>query len=71
MYYIGVDVHKKTFNYCVKDASGQVEQEGKVDAMGTGRLDEDSSSAMDHQRVQRFSLPTMPQSWPLGHGEQS
>jgi transposase len=24
MYYIGLDVHKKTISYCVKDASGQV-----------------------------------------------
>src|SRR6266536_2056492 len=29
MYYIGLDVHKKTISYCVKDASGQVQQEGK------------------------------------------
>src|SRR6266487_4345782 len=32
MYYIGLDVHKKTISYCVKDASGQVQQEGKVGA---------------------------------------
>src|SRR5947199_831489 len=32
MYYIGLDVHKKTISYCVKDASGQVNQEGKVGA---------------------------------------
>ncbi len=32
MYYIGLDVHKKTINYCVKDASGRVLQEGKVGA---------------------------------------
>jgi transposase len=31
-YYIGLDVHKKTISYCVKDASGQVHQEGKVGA---------------------------------------
>lgn len=30
MYYIGLDVHKKTISYCVKDASGQVHQEGQV-----------------------------------------
>jgi len=23
MYYIGLDVHKKTISYCVKDASGR------------------------------------------------
>jgi hypothetical protein len=32
MYYIGLDVHKKTISNCVKDASGQVHQEGKVGA---------------------------------------
>ena len=30
MYFIGLDVHKKTISYCVKDAAGQVLQEGKV-----------------------------------------
>jgi transposase len=30
MYYIGLDVHKKTISYCIKDASGQVHREGKV-----------------------------------------
>jgi transposase len=30
MYYIGLDVHKKTISYCVKDVSGQIQQEGKV-----------------------------------------
>jgi hypothetical protein len=32
MYYIGLDVHKKTISYCVKDASGRICQEGKVGA---------------------------------------
>jgi len=30
MYYIGLDVHKKTISYCVKDASGQVHREGTI-----------------------------------------
>jgi transposase len=30
MYYIGLDVHKKTISYCVKDAAGCVQQEGKI-----------------------------------------
>jgi transposase len=30
MYFIGLDVHKKTISYCVKDAAGHVQQEGKV-----------------------------------------
>jgi transposase len=32
MNYIGLDVHKKTISYCVKDASGRIQQEGKVGA---------------------------------------
>jgi transposase len=30
MYYIGLDVHKKTISYCVKDAAGCVQQEGRI-----------------------------------------
>jgi hypothetical protein len=30
VYYIGLDVHKKTISYCVKDVSGQIQQEGNV-----------------------------------------
>ena len=32
MYYIGLDVHKKTISYCIKDASGQVYREGTIGA---------------------------------------
>src|ERR1700745_1515577 len=32
MYFIGLDVHKKTISYCVKDAAGRVHQEGKIGA---------------------------------------
>src|SRR5271163_2021350 len=32
MNYIGLDVHKKTISYCVKDVSGRIQQEGKVGA---------------------------------------
>src|SRR4051812_18206480 len=32
MYYIGLDVHKKTISYCIKDASGHVQGEGKIEA---------------------------------------
>src|SRR5450631_3131591 len=38
MYYIGLDVHKKTISYCVKNTSGQVLQEGKIGAT-RGELD--------------------------------
>ena len=30
MYFIGLDVHKKTISFCVKDAAGRVQQEGKI-----------------------------------------
>jgi hypothetical protein len=30
MYYIGLDVHKKTISYCVKDGSGRIHAEGKI-----------------------------------------
>ncbi len=32
MYYIGLDVHKKTISYCVKDGSGQIHAEGAISA---------------------------------------
>jgi transposase len=35
MYYIGLDVHKKTISYCVKDVSGQVHSEGTIEATRT------------------------------------
>ena len=30
MYCIGLDVHKKTISYCVKDVAGHVHREGKI-----------------------------------------
>jgi transposase len=32
MYYIGLDVHKKTISYCVKDAGGRIDSEGSIGA---------------------------------------
>jgi len=32
MYYIGLDVHKKTISYCVKDVSGQIHRQGTLGA---------------------------------------
>jgi hypothetical protein len=29
MNYIGLDVHKKTISYCVKDVSGRIQQEAR------------------------------------------
>lgn len=39
MYYIGLDVHKRTISYCVKDAAGHVHSEGKI---GSTRRDLDA-----------------------------
>ena len=32
MHFIGLDIHKKTISYCVKDVSGKVLSEGTVPA---------------------------------------
>jgi hypothetical protein len=32
MYWVGLDVHKKTISYCVKDASGRIHLEGTIPA---------------------------------------
>jgi transposase len=48
MYYIGLDVHKRTISYCVKDVSGRIFAEGKMPAT---RLDLD-----------RW-MKTLPQPW--------
>jgi transposase len=51
MYYIGLDVHKKTIGYCVKDVSGRIQQEGKV---GSTRRELDCW------------MKTLPQPWSVG-----
>jgi len=48
MCYIGLDVHKKTISYCVKDAGGQIHGEGTIACTRTG-LD--------------CWMKTLPQSW--------
>jgi hypothetical protein len=30
MYYMGLDVHKKTTSFCVKDGAGHVHLEGRI-----------------------------------------
>src|SRR5215831_13586460 len=51
MYYIGLDVHKKTINYCVKDASGQIHRDGRI---GATRQELD------------IWMKTLPQPWTVG-----
>jgi hypothetical protein len=36
MNFIGLDIHKKTISYCVKDVSGKVLSEGKINATRQG-----------------------------------
>ena len=48
IYYIGLDVHKKTISYCVKDGSGRIHLGGTIPAT---RLD------LDRWRK------TLPQPW--------
>jgi transposase len=38
MYYVGLDIHKKTISYCVKDASGRIHKKGTIQS---GRIAED------------------------------
>jgi transposase len=33
MYCIGLDVHKRTISYCVKDSSGVINSEGSLPAL--------------------------------------
>jgi len=35
VYYVGLDVHKKTISYCVKEASGEIVDQGRIDATRT------------------------------------
>jgi transposase len=39
IYSIGLDIHKKTISYSVKDATGQIHREGKI---GSTRCELDS-----------------------------
>jgi transposase len=48
MYYIGLDVHKRTISYCVKDVSGRIHREGSIPA-----------TRMDLDRW----MSTLPQPW--------
>lgn len=49
MYYIGLDIPKKSISFCVKDATGQIYQQGKVAVTRRDlrRLDESDSPTLD------------------------
>jgi transposase len=51
MYYIGLDLHKRTISYCVRDGSGTMHAEGAIPA-----------TRSDLDRWMR----TLPQSWTIG-----
>src|SRR5215472_5503606 len=51
MYYIGLDVHKKTISYCVKDASGKIHRDGRI--------------AATRQELDIW-MKTLPQPWTVG-----
>jgi hypothetical protein len=62
MYYIGLDVHKRTISYCVKDGSGTIHCEGTIPAT---RFDLDRwmktlpqpwTAAMESDRFYRVDL---------------
>jgi len=38
MYYIGLDVHKKTISYCVKDAAGKIHRRARLDRRGANLM---------------------------------
>jgi transposase len=49
MYYIGLDVHKKTISYCVKNVAGCVHREGKI---GSNRRELDARiRTLPHPRM--------------------
>jgi hypothetical protein len=56
MYYIRLDVHKRTISYCVKDAAGCVHSEGKI---GTTRRELDAWVRTLPQPRMMFSLPRL------------
>src|SRR5213595_1189811 len=55
MYYIGLDVHKKTISYCVKDASGQVHQEGQPSDRCGHAVSRNAASTVDYVSTNRRS----------------
>lgn len=48
MYYIGLDVHKKTISFCIKDSAGAIHREGVIDS---------SRDSLDAW------IPTLPTPW--------
>ena len=52
MYYIGLDVHKRTISYCVKDGSGKIHAEGTIPAT---RFDLDRVTGLSTAQTFRVS----------------
>jgi transposase len=60
MYFIGLDVHKRTISYCVKDATGRVHQEGRI---GSTRRELDWWQRCGGNAVVFAQLPNLETSW--------
>jgi hypothetical protein len=54
MYYVGLDVHKKTISYCVKDASGHIHLEGTIPAT---RMDLDRYRKLARPEISPSEIP--------------
>src|SRR5882724_6889894 len=53
MYYIGLDVHKRTISYCLKDGSGTIHAEGTIAAT---RFDLDCYSPPRREHTVKYWL---------------
>jgi hypothetical protein len=57
MYYIGLDVHKKTISYCVKDVAGHQHGSKCGTYYRLFRLDSSPIAALKHESTSRGSNP--------------
>jgi hypothetical protein len=75
MYFIRLDVHKKTISYCVKDAGrpGSRGRQARVDTARTGLLDQDTSTAENdcHGSDDLYWLDLRPSAAACGEGQGS
>ena len=46
--YVGLDVHKATTSYCVRDAAGKVKAEGVVDTSCLAQSEDETSEASEN-----------------------
>ena len=53
MHFIGLDIHKKTISYCVKDAAGHVYREGKIGSTRRGQVRINAAATSRSLRLER------------------